>query len=209
MVERKHLIAMFFFGIRHTGWLEGNPGEGKVMKKIGLLLLIMALGVWGCVTADNTTLIDADQQGYATGQFRDVHHGQVTDFSIFGGGAGVSAASSAASLAGGALLSSVSNGVGSSLNASRSISGSSGSSSGGGGGMLGLRVYPPQTQGDPLPFARSLAMINYSKRLRSIKYDESGGIIEYEFNNEPMPMTSEYAPPKAQEPSAFGHQPIE
>jgi len=179
------------------------------MKKIGLLLLIMALGVWGCVTADNTTLIDADQQGYATGQFRDVHHGQVTDFSIFGGGAGVSAASSAASLASSALLSGVLNGVGS-ASLSKSISGSnSSSSSGGGGGMLGLRVYPPQTQGDPLPFARSLAMINYSKRLRSIKYDESGGIIEYEFNNEPMPMTSEYAPPKAQEPSAFGHQPIE
>jgi hypothetical protein len=75
--------------------------------------------------------------------------------------------------------------------------------------MLGLRIYPSPTQGDPLPFARSIAMINYSKRLSSIKYDETGGIIEYEFNPRPMSMRSEYAPPKAQEPSAFGHQPIE
>jgi hypothetical protein len=52
-------------------------------------------------------------------------------------------------------------------------------------------------------------MINYSKRLRSIQYDETGGIIQYEFNPEPMSMRSEYAPSKAQAPSAFGHQPIE
>ena len=189
--------------------MRGNPGEGEGDEKNGWLLLIMALGVWGCVTADNSTLIDTGQQGYASGQYRDMHHGQVTDFGIFGTGAGVCAASSAASILVGALLSSVSNGVGSSLNASRSISGSSDSSSGGGGGMLGLRIYPAPTQGDPLPFARSIAMINYSKRLRSIKYDESGGIIDYEFNTEPMPMRSEYAPPKAQEPSSFGYQPIE
>jgi hypothetical protein len=75
--------------------------------------------------------------------------------------------------------------------------------------MLGLRIYPSPTQGDPLPFARSIAMINYSKRLRSIQYDETGGIIQYEFNPEPMSMRSEYAPSKAQAPSAFGHQPIE
>jgi hypothetical protein len=158
------------------------------MKKIGLLLLIMALGVWGCVTADNTTLIDTDQQGYASGQYRDVHHGKVADFSIFGGGAGIGSA--AASGAIGPLLSSSNSGTG-------------------GGGMLGLRVYPSPTQGDPVPFARSIAMINYSKRLSSIKYDETGGIIEYQFNPGPMSMRSEYAPPKAQEPSAFGHQPIE
>jgi hypothetical protein len=163
------------------------------MKKIGLFLLITALGVWGCVTADNSTLIDTDQQGYASGQYRDTHHGQVGNFGIFGTGAGVSAASAAGS----ALLS----GIGSAA--------LSNSSSGGGGGMLGLRVYPPPTQGDPVPFARAIAMINYSKRLSSIKYDESGGIIEYEFNPGPMSMRSEYAPPKTQAPSAFGHQPIE
>lgn len=144
------------------------------MKKIGWLLLIMALGVWGCVTADNSTLIDTGQQGFASGQYRDTHQGKVADFGIFGTGANVGAAASSAA-----------------------------------GGMLGLRIYPAPTQGDPLPFARSIAMINYSKRLRSIQYDETGGIIQYEFNPEPMGMRSEYAPPKAQEPSAFGHQPIE
>jgi hypothetical protein len=144
------------------------------MKKIGWLLLIMALGVWGCVTADNSTIIDTNQQGYASGQYRDVHQGKVSDFGIFGTGAAVGAAAGSA-----------------------------------GGGMLGLRIYPSPTQGDPLPFARSIAMINYSKRLSSIKYDESGGIIEYEFNPGPMSMRSVYAPPKAPEPSAFGHQPIE
>jgi hypothetical protein len=142
------------------------------MKKIGLLLVIMALSVWGCVTADNTTLIDTDQHGYAGGQYRDVHHGKVADVDIFGGGAGASA-------------------------------------SGGGGGALGLMIHPAPTQGDPLPFARSIAMINYSRRLSSIKYDESGGIIEYEFNSGPQAMGTGYAPPKAQMPSSFGYQPIE
>ncbi len=61
------------------------------MKKIGWLLLIMALGVWGCVTADNSTLIDTGQQGYASGQYRDTHQGKVADFGIFGTGAGVGA----------------------------------------------------------------------------------------------------------------------
>ncbi len=179
------------------------------MKKIGWLLLIMALGVWGCVTADNSTLIDTGQQGFASGQYRDTHQGKVADFDIYGGGAGASAASSAASLAGSALLSTVTTGVGSRTAAISGSNANSGSSSGGGGGMLGLRIHPPATQGDPLPFARSIAMINYSRRLASIKYDESGGIIEYEFNSGPQAMSTGYAPPKAQEPSAFGHQPIE
>jgi len=158
------------------------------MKKIGWLLLIMALGIWGCVTADNSTIVDTDQQGYASGQYRDVRHGQVADFGIFGGGGGAGAASAARAI--GPLL-------------SDSKSGS------GGGGMLGLRVYPAPTQGDPQPFARSIAMINYSKRLSSIKYDETGGIIEYEFNPGPVSMRSERALPKAPEPSSFGHQPVE
>ena len=62
------------------------------MKKIGWLLLIMALGVWGCVTADNSTLIDTGQQGFASGQYRDTHRGKVADFGIFGTGANVGAA---------------------------------------------------------------------------------------------------------------------
>ena len=29
-------------------------------------------------------------------------------------------------------------------------------------------------------------MINYSKKLKSIKYDECGGIIDYEFEQQPV-----------------------
>ena len=66
------------------------------MKKLGSLMVIMVLGVWGCVTVDNSTMVDADSQGYATGQYRDVRHGKVADFGIYGGGAGACAAASAA-----------------------------------------------------------------------------------------------------------------
>ncbi len=67
------------------------------MKNFILLFLILSLGVWGCVTVDNTTLIDTDKDGYANGQFRDVRSGNVADVSLFGGGAGAGAASAAAS----------------------------------------------------------------------------------------------------------------
>ena len=68
------------------------------MKKLGFLMLIVSLGVWGCMAVDNSTVVDADQSGYATGQFRDVRHGQVCDFGIVGGGAGAAAASAATGL---------------------------------------------------------------------------------------------------------------
>lgn len=167
------------------------------MKRIYCLSLIVILAAWGCVSVDNATLIDTDQQGYATGQYRDVRSGKVADVSLFGGGAGASGAASS---------------LVSSLTSANTISQGTGSSSssGGGGGMFGLHIKPGPTQGDPIPFARSVAMINYSKRLRSIKYDETGGIIEYEFNPGPMSMRSESAPAKGSKmPSAFGHQPIE
>ena len=153
------------------------------MKKIGSVILIMALGVWGCVSVDHSTVVDTDTSGYASGQFRDVRHGTLANFGIFGGGAGAAAASAAT----GTILSAT------------SISGpNSSANSGGGGGMLGLRVYPAPTQGDPMPFARSIALINYSKMLKKITYDDCG-LVSYEFRDiGPGPH-----------PSAFGHQPVQ
>lgn len=167
------------------------------MKKIGSLMLILALGVWGCVTVDNATVVDTDQSGYATGQFRDTRNGRVANFGVFGSGAGGAASATGSALAIG--LQGISQ-VGPS------------NTSGLGGGMLGLRVYPAPTQGDPVPFARAVAMINYSKKLKSIKYDESGGVIEYDFNEQPLTQrrVGKLAP-SASTPSsgAFGYQPVE
>jgi hypothetical protein len=156
------------------------------MKKIGLLLLIMALGVWGCVTVDNSTIVDADQNGAATGQFRDIRHGKVCDFGVYGGGLAASAAGS------NALFSAASNGLG----ANSATQANTGPSSGGGGGFFGLRVRPAPAQGDPLPFARSIAMINYAKKLKKVSYDDCG-LVSFEFNDQ--------GPAR---PAAFGHQPI-
>ena len=56
-------------------------------------------------------------------------------------------------------------------------------------------------------------MINYSKKLKSIKYDEFGGVIDYEFEAQPLsylkttPQRTE--DPKQQRRSSFGHQPVE
>lgn len=153
------------------------------MKKIGSVILIMALGVWGCVSVDHSTVVDTDTSGYATGQFRDVRHGEVANFGIFGGGAGTAAANAGTSMA--TTLTSITQ------------TGPT-ASSGGGGGMLGLRVYPVPTQGDPMPFARSIAMINYSKMLKKITYDDCG-LVSYEFRDiGPGPH-----------PSSFGHQPVQ
>ncbi len=171
------------------------------MKKLGLLTLILTLAVWGCVSVDHSTFIDTDKDGYANGQFRDVRSGSVADVSFYGGGAGA-AASSAGASALGALATNTLLATGSAARNS--------SSSGGGGGMFGLHVKPGPTQGDPVPFAKSVAMINYSKRLKSIKYDEMGGVIEYEFGPGPLSMRSDSPAPKGTKmPSAFGHQPVE
>jgi hypothetical protein len=175
------------------------------MKNFIWLFLILALGVWGCMTVDHATLIDTDKDGYANGQFRDVRNGNVADVSLYGGGAGAAASSAAAS----ALSALAASNAANSLVAARGAS-SNNTSSGGGGGMFGLHVKPGPTQGDPVPFAKSVAMINYSKRLQSIKYDEMGGVIEYEFGPGPMSMRSDSPAPKGTKmPSAFGHQPVE
>ena len=83
-------------------------------------------------------------------------------------------------------------------------------STGFGGGWLCIETGPPPS--GAYDFARSIAMINYSKKLKSIKYDEFGGVIDYEF--EAQPVSYLQTPPQAPSPtqprrSSFGHQPIE
>jgi len=97
-------------------------------------------------------------------------------------------------------------------NGSFAIAGGGGGASGGGAGFgfggMSVNTGPPPAEA--YSFARSVATINYSTRLKNIKYDEAGGIIEYEFGPGPMSMRSDYPAPKgAKLPSAFGHQPIE
>ena len=84
---------------------------------------------------------------------------------------------------------------------------------GGGGfgaGWVCGETGPPRS--GAYDFARAVAMINYSKKLKSIKYDECGGIIDYEFESQPVSYLKT-APPASgtnlQRRSSFGHQPVE
>ncbi len=82
--------------------------------------------------------------------------------------------------------------------------GGSGDNGGGfGAGLPAVHTGPPQI--DAYNFARAVAMINYSNRLTSIKYDESGGILEYDFGQGPIGRQSS-APGMNQ---SFGHQTIQ
>jgi hypothetical protein len=87
------------------------------------------------------------------------------------------------------------------LNAAQGTSGSD--SSGAGGAALGIRIMPTQSQGDPMPFAKSIATVNYSKKLKSVKYDEFGGIYEYDFSDSPRAAMSKTPPPPD-----FGYKPV-
>jgi hypothetical protein len=85
----------------------------------------------------------------------------------------------------------------------------SGGNSAFGLGALTINSSPPQVT--PYNFARAVAMINYSKKLKSVKYDETGGIIEYEFDQTPLPGRSGQPAVSKQSklPSSFGYQPVQ
>jgi hypothetical protein len=88
--------------------------------------------------------------------------------------------------------------------------GAGGAGAGFGAGWICGETGPPKS--GSYDFARAIAMINYSKKLKSIKYDEIGGVIDYEF--ETMPVSSlKTAQPgpgaKPKLPPSFGHQPVE
>ena len=81
---------------------------------------------------------------------------------------------------------------------------------GGGGGAVGagalaLSVDSSQSQSDPRYFARSIVMVDLTKRLKSIKVDEADGTREYEYVQPGYSSTK----PQSSLPSSFGHQPIQ
>jgi hypothetical protein len=93
--------------------------------------------------------------------------------------------------------------------------GGSGYGAGGAGagfGMAWMCVETGPPKSGAYDFARAIAMINYSKKLKSIKYDEFGGVIDYEFEQMPVSSmkTAQQGPgAKPKLPPSFGHQPIE
>ena len=62
--------------------------------------------------------------------------------------------------------------------------GAGAASAGFGAGWICVETGPPPS--GAYDFARAIAMINYSKKLKSIKYDEFGGVIDYEFEQQPL-----------------------
>jgi hypothetical protein len=83
-----------------------------------------------------------------------------------------------------------------------------GASGGGfGGGVIAVKTAPPKS--GAYDFARAIAMINYSKKLKRITYDEYGGVIDYEFDQKPVASMGHEFGKKSKLPSSFGHQPIE
>jgi hypothetical protein len=82
--------------------------------------------------------------------------------------------------------------------------------SGGGAGVGALSVQTGPPKSGAYNFARAIAMINYSKKLKSISYDESGGVIDYEFDQTPSstPRTN-YQKPGPKYPPSFGYQPVQ
>jgi hypothetical protein len=94
--------------------------------------------------------------------------------------------------------------------------GAGGSGTGFGVAWIGVESGPPKS--GAYDFARAIAMINYSKKLKSIKYDEYGGVLDYEFESQPLSYvqttpqgqtTSQTPTTKLKRRSSFGHQPVE
>ncbi len=85
-----------------------------------------------------------------------------------------------------------------------------GSSGSGGAGAGAISASTGPAPSNAYNFARAVAMINYSKTLRNIKYDEMGGVVSYEFAP-PYAGSSAvgYQSGQSKAPSCFGRQPVE
>ncbi|OPX19055.1 MAG: hypothetical protein BZ151_11285 [Desulfobacca sp. 4484_104] len=76
-------------------------------------------------------------------------------------------------------------------------------------GGFGFAVESTQDQSDPTAFANAIAKINYSKKLKSVKYDEVTGVSSYEFADPVTGSSTKRTSSQTTYPSAFGYQPIE
>ena len=72
-------------------------------------------------------------------------------------------------------------------------------------GAFGFYLKSDQSASDPRNFARSVVMVDLSKKLKSIKVDDVEGIREYEYI---QPLVKSEVKSKNL-PSSFGHQPVE
>lgn len=80
----------------------------------------------------------------------------------------------------------------------------------GGLGAIGMVVKTGPPPSGAYQFAKAIAMINYSKKIKSIKYDETGRIIEYEFDQRPLGRSISYQPSASSaQPRTFGYQPVQ
>lgn len=148
------------------------------MKTLGLIVVIM-LVFSGCgTTLNHSESLSVDHFG-ATGTYSDSRAGSLYEFALTAGGGG-----------GGEGF------VGSAAHSAPS---------GMGAGGLGLFIRSNQSQSDPRNFARSIVMVDLSKKLKSIKVDDVEGIREYEYI---QPLVKSEVKSKNL-PSSFGHQPVE
>ncbi len=85
--------------------------------------------------------------------------------------------------------------------------GGAGAAAGAGALSMNIRTGPPPS--GAYQFARAIAMINYSKKLKSIRYDQTGRIIDYEFDQRPLSQATVYPPTQRTVPQSFGYQPVQ
>jgi len=85
---------------------------------------------------------------------------------------------------------------------------------GGGGGGVGVaalggficNINSSQSQSDPTNFAKAIAMVDMSKKLKSVRYDEDTGIREYEFV---QPLAQAEGKHSSNPPPSFGRRPVQ
>jgi hypothetical protein len=88
--------------------------------------------------------------------------------------------------------------------------GAGGGASAAGGGALGMVIKTGPPNSGAYQFARAVAMINYSKKIKAIRYDETGRIIDYEFDQRPLSRATVYPPAQSRVPQqSFGYQPVQ
>lgn len=142
------------------------------------LLFVIALLFTGCVSFQHSESIDVDHYG-ATGHYTDSRSGKLYMATLSGGGGGAGAKWW-----------------------------SPGGQWGFGGGGFKFSMVSNQSQSDPRNFAKAVAMMDMSKKIKYVKYDEETGTREYEFVHplagpERKPSKSSNLPP------SFGREPVQ
>jgi hypothetical protein len=160
--------------------MKDKLGAAQIRQNFWVLIFIFC--TWGCTSrmaVSNSTTIGTDANGFAVGQYSDSRSGEIQSpiSTWFGGGGGGGGSSNSSGL-GAALLGP--------LRAAASAGSSAGSSAGAGAIGGGFSSGTVESQGDPMKFARAIAMINYSRRLEIMSVDSPGGSRDYTFTDKPL-----------------------